>query len=73
MDNIGIGNNDGGVRTLIDWPAIPADEAASPERQFLIALYSRKTISHPPASPIHAFEILGELARADLVENPAEV
>jgi len=58
VDNIGIGNNDGGVRTLIDWPAIPPDEAASPERQFLIALYSRKTISHPPASKIYAFEIL---------------
>ena len=27
VDNIGIGNNDGGVRTLIDWPAIPPDEA----------------------------------------------
>ena len=27
VDNLGIGNNDGGVRTLIDWPAIPADEA----------------------------------------------
>jgi hypothetical protein len=60
VDNIGIGNNDGGVRTLIDWPAIPADEAVSSERQFLIALYSRKTISHPPASVIHAFEILAE-------------
>jgi len=60
VDNIGIGNNDGGVRTLIDWPAIPPDEAASPERKFLIALYSRKTISHPPASKIHAFEILDE-------------
>ena len=58
VDNFGIGNNDGGVRTLIDWPAIPADEADSPDRQFLIALYSRKTISHPPAGPIHAFEIL---------------
>jgi len=60
VDNIGIANNDGGVRTLIDWRAIPHDEAASPERQFLIALYSRKTISHPPASKIHAFEILEE-------------
>lgn len=58
VDNIGIGNNDGGVRTLINWPEIPADEAASPERQFLIAVYSRKTISHPPTGPIHAFEIL---------------
>jgi hypothetical protein len=58
VDNIGIGNNGGGVRTLIDWPEIPRDEASSPDRQFLIALYSRQTISHPPAGPIHAFEIL---------------
>ena len=50
VDNLGIGNNDGGVRTLIDWPAIPVDEASSADRRFLIALYSRKTISHPPAS-----------------------
>ena len=60
VDNIGIGNNDGGVRTLLDWPVIPPDEAVSPERQFLIALYSRKTISHPPASTINAYEILSE-------------
>ena len=37
---------------------IPADEASSLERRFLIAVYSRQTISHPPAGPIHAFEIL---------------
>jgi len=60
VDNIGIGNNDGGVRTLIDWPAVPPDEATSSERQFLIALYSRKTISHPPASAINVSEILDE-------------
>jgi hypothetical protein len=60
VDNIGIGNNDGGVRTLIDWLAVPPDEAASSERQFLIALYSRKTISHPPASAINVSEILEE-------------
>jgi hypothetical protein len=60
VDNIGIGNNDGGVRTLIDWPAVPPDEAASSERRFLIALYSRKTISHPPASAINVSEILEE-------------
>jgi RNA polymerase sigma factor (sigma-70 family) len=58
VDNIGIGNNDGGVRTLIDWPEIPPDEASSLDRQFLIAVYSRQTISHPPAGAIHAFEIL---------------
>jgi hypothetical protein len=58
VDNIGIGNNDGGVRTLIDWQAVPPDEATSSDRRFLLALYSRKTISHPPAGKIHAFEIL---------------
>jgi hypothetical protein len=58
VDNIGIGNNDGGVRTLIDWPRIPVDEARSPGRRFLLALYSRQTISHPPAGAIHAHAIL---------------
>jgi RNA polymerase sigma factor (sigma-70 family) len=60
VDNLGIGNNDGGVRTLIDWPAVPVEEATSPDRRFLIALYSRKTISHPPASAISIFEITEE-------------
>jgi RNA polymerase sigma factor (sigma-70 family) len=58
VDNIGIGNNGGGVRTLIAWPEVPPDEATLPDRQFLIAVYSRQTISHPPTGPIHAFEIL---------------
>ena len=60
VDNLGIGNNDGGVRTLIDWLAVPVEEASSPDRRFLIALYSRKTISHPPASAIYVFEITEE-------------
>jgi RNA polymerase sigma factor (sigma-70 family) len=60
VDNIGIGNNDGGVRTLLNWPDIPPAEVASPERKFLLALFSRKTISHPPASKIYAFDILEE-------------
>jgi hypothetical protein len=58
VDNLGIGNNDGGVRTLLDWPAVPPDEATSPERRFLIAIYARETISHPPASAICVHEIL---------------
>jgi RNA polymerase sigma factor (sigma-70 family) len=58
VDNIGFGNNDGGNRMLIDWsPAIPADEASSPDRRFVIAVYSRETVSNPPAGPIHVFEI----------------
>ena len=58
VDNFGLANNDGGVRALIDWPAIPVEEATTADRRFLIALYSRKTTSRPPAGPIHAFEIL---------------
>ena len=57
VDNIGLGNNNGGNRALLDWPAIPAEQAADPEHQFLLALYSRTTISHQPAGSIHAFEI----------------
>ncbi len=58
VDNFALANNDGGCRCLIAWPDIPRDEAASPERRFLVALYSRKTTSQPPAGPIHAFELL---------------
>ena len=59
VDNFGLENYGGGIRALIDWPAITADEAA-PDRKFLIALYSRKTNSRPPSGRIHAFEILDE-------------
>jgi len=58
VDNFGLANNDGGCRCLIAWPNIPADEVASPDRRFVIALYSRKTTSQPPAGPIYAFELL---------------
>jgi hypothetical protein len=59
VDNFHLENYGGGIRALIDWPAIPAEEAAA-DRKFLVALYSRKTNSHPPAGPIHAFEIQEE-------------
>jgi RNA polymerase sigma factor (sigma-70 family) len=55
VDNLGLQNS--GTRVSIDWPAL-ADEDASADRQFLIAIYSRKTTSYPPTGPIHAFEIL---------------
>ncbi len=58
VDNIGIGNLDGGNRTLIDWPEIPAGEATDPERQFLLAIFARQTVSNPPAGPIVACEVL---------------
>ncbi len=60
VDNLALANNDGGVRTLIDWPDIPPDEAAAADRQFLVALYSRKTTSQPTAGPIQVAEILDD-------------
>jgi RNA polymerase sigma factor (sigma-70 family) len=57
VDMLGLANYDGGCRCLIGWPDIPPDEAALPDRRFVVALYSRKTTSHPPAGPIHAFEL----------------
>ena len=56
VDNVGIQNS--GARVLIDWPALAPAEVTSRDRQFLIAIYSRKTTSYPPTGPIHAFEIL---------------
>jgi hypothetical protein len=43
---------------LLDWPPIPGDDADSNDRRYLIALYSKKTHSNPPAGRIHAFELL---------------
>jgi RNA polymerase sigma factor (sigma-70 family) len=58
VDNFALQNVGGGVRVLIDWPALLADEVAAPDRRFVLALYSKKTTSNPPAGRIHAFEVL---------------
>jgi hypothetical protein len=56
VDNLGLQNS--GTRVSIEWPAIAPDQDASTERQYVIAIYSRKTTSFPPTGPLHAFEIL---------------
>lgn len=58
LDNIAVANNDGGVRTLLSWFDIPSEDANDPDHLFLIALYSRKTTSHPPTSKVAVYEIL---------------
>lgn len=60
VDNFGLANNGGGVRMLITWDRIPADVARSPENRFVLALYSRKTTSHPPAGKVLAFELIDD-------------
>ena len=58
VDNFGIGNADGGNRTLIEWAEIPDKDVTDPDRRFLLAIYSRKTIANPPAGPILACEVV---------------
>ncbi len=58
VDNIAVANNKGGVRTLLEWPAIPLEEARRSDRRFLIALYSRKTKFSPPAGQLQVYELL---------------
>lgn len=60
LDNIGVANNDGGVRTLLQWPTITTMEARRSDRRFVLALYSRKTTRKPPAGKVEAYEVLAE-------------
>jgi hypothetical protein len=57
VDNIGIGNYDGGYRTLIDWQPIDPKIAEGGDQRFLLALYARKTVSTAPPGRILAFTI----------------
>ncbi len=57
VDNLGVANNDGGVRTLIQWGAVPVQDAGSPERRFVLALYSRRTTVHARPGSVLAFEV----------------
>jgi hypothetical protein len=58
VDNIGVANNDAGVRVLLNWPAISDAELARRELKFYLALYSRKTTSNAPPGKLLALEIL---------------
>lgn len=72
VDNIGIGNYDGGFRTLIEWQPVDPALANSEEHRFLLALYARKTESAEPPGPILAFTILENWAeRTPWTNQPA--
>jgi hypothetical protein len=43
IDNIGVANNDGGVRTFFAWETLPKDALGSKNRRVYLAVYSRKT------------------------------
>jgi RNA polymerase sigma factor (sigma-70 family) len=57
VDNIGIGNYDGGYRTLLDWRPFDPKLASATDHRFLLALYARKSSGTEPPGPILAFTI----------------
>lgn len=59
VDNIAVANNDGGVRTLVNWRELNPDIMSSNVRIYL-AFYSRKTRSDGPLGSILAFPLLGD-------------
>ncbi len=58
VDNIAVANNDGGVRTLVDWPEISSKDLISRERRAILAFYARETTAHGPAGSLEAYTIL---------------
>jgi hypothetical protein len=60
VDNLAVANNDGGVRTLIAWPAIATKHRAD-DCRILLALYARETVQHgQPPGAISVYEILDD-------------
>jgi hypothetical protein len=57
VDNIGIANNDGGVRTLIAWQPVTTEQAQGADRRFWLALYSRDTHVGEEAGAIGVYRV----------------
>jgi hypothetical protein len=49
LDNIGIGNNEGGVRLLFDWEQ--PEQSGVAANRYLLALYARQSTAPPDAVP----------------------
>jgi hypothetical protein len=64
VDNIGVENHDGGVRTLLAWPKLLANDVAQPGRRFVIALYARKTMLRSNPGPVGVYEVLDDWTEA---------
>jgi RNA polymerase sigma factor (sigma-70 family) len=58
VDNIGIENQGGGVRTLLSWQTVAAEDVAPANRRILLAMWARGTTLHQPVGPVLAFEVL---------------
>jgi len=57
-DNVGVADNDGGVRALFAWTAIPPLDAKNEKLKFILAVYSRGTTVGENPGKIGTYEIL---------------
>jgi len=64
VDNVGLANNNGGVRALYSWEIVPAELIADKYRRVYLAVYSRETTAGPQA---------GEIAIHPLAEDWPEI
>jgi hypothetical protein len=64
IDNLAVQDSGGGVRTLLQWPAVPTDDLATPGRKALLALYARKVSAGTHPSDIEVYDL-----RADWPEK----
>jgi RNA polymerase sigma factor (sigma-70 family) len=69
LDNLMLANNDGGVRTLVDWPDVPASEAKSADLKFYLAFYSRATTVRPKPGAILTFEVVDDWSGRTHIAN----
>ena len=59
VDNIAVANNQGGVRTMLDWGKLDPKFA---EAQFILACYSRETHDGKEPSKLGAYEIVEDFS-----------
>lgn len=57
VDNVGVANNDGGVRALIAWPKLVGAPETSKKR-YILALYSRETRLKDNPGPLEMYSIV---------------
>jgi hypothetical protein len=57
VDNLAVADNDGGVRTLLDWDSNLPDDALEKNRKFFVALYSRKTTVQPTSDSVKVYGV----------------
>ena len=60
VDNLGVADNRGGVRTLLDWGSEIPDDLIDKNPKWFVALYSRKTTHQPNSGSVKVYGLENE-------------